>query len=115
MYFQGITRIHKLGLTLCVSMKLKLLDQAATLSRKHMIQDLQVNPLGKILGDNLDIIIRAIAGNIDLHLFTSIIVFPRIPCLHMSLQPTALTREDVAPEDLVLHDDYMKTLMQSFW
>ena len=93
-------------------MKLKLLDEAACMSQRNLRKDIIKNPIPKILGDNLDIFIKGYLGNKDMHLFTSIVVFPRIPCLHLSMIGNNI--KDVTSESLALKGDDLNSILQAY-
>jgi hypothetical protein len=80
---QAITRLNRMGLTLSVSTKLRLLDEAGAMMDTAIVSKLQTNPLFKVTGDNLDIYIRTghkslEKSNTDLHLFASNAIFSRV-------------------------------------
>ncbi|XP_060578320.1 uncharacterized protein LOC132735396 [Ruditapes philippinarum] len=79
----AITRLNRMGLTLSVSTKLRLLDEAGAMMDTAIVSKLQTNPLFKVTGDNLDIYIRTghkslEKSNTDLHLFASNAIFSRV-------------------------------------
>ena len=106
-----MTRLQKAGVVLNVRMKLTLLEEAEKQSHRTLVMELQRNPLPKLLGDNLDVFVKGCRGNKDLHLFTSIMVFPRKPYMDVSTLQRNVQPEELEPGAFLLNNEQRLQLM----
>lgn len=83
---QLIARLHSIGICLSPSSKALLLNDANESSRSLIVEKLRGNPIPKIVGDNLDVYVKSTnpAQTQDLHLFNTIMVFPRVSNVAMN-------------------------------
>ncbi|XP_053386739.1 uncharacterized protein LOC128550851 isoform X2 [Mercenaria mercenaria] len=116
----ALTRFNHLGVMLCTTSKIRLLEEAGESMEKNIARELVNNPLVKITGDNLDIYIKTghrslDRSNKDLHLFASNIIFSRIakPGIYStSVRHTPLER--IRPEMFFPTGHHRQTLVNSY-
>lgn len=118
LYLQLIRRLSKFGISLSPTRKLDLLDACGDVSRSTIVKVLKKQPMVKVTGDNLDIMIRTQHQSTDhthqdLHLFTSNIIFHRIPLNNVSDVSPVVNLEEILPQQFMLTPVEKNHLLQS--
>jgi len=116
---QLITRLNTVGFGLCPKSKYSLLDEAAAQSRQQLLQDMMLNPLVKITGDNLDIYVRtnhitSENHSKDLHMFTSNIILSRIATTDLDNRAPQINSTEILPEDCLLNGHESHSLLTGY-
>ena len=115
--FQALTKLAHFGITLSTSSKLRLQDEAAVASKEKIVQMLKENPMPKITGDNLDVYIRkdivtSTKKNLDLHLFASNIIFPRLANESISNIPPNIP--EITPDNISWNRQQKANIVNSY-
>ena len=122
--FQLLTRLNKFKVTLSTSSKITLLDECMSQRHSQIVHNIKLNPWIKLVGDNLDMFLRvgqqtSERQHKDLHYFTSVIMFSRLPdelqLPAMDPNPRTLTYGEVQPRPVIeLQPNWRDTLMAGY-
>ena len=104
---QYLMRLNRLGVTLCSTSKLKLLERCEQESESRMVSHLQKVPFIKLTGDNFDQYVRASQQTSerqhqDRHWFSTILTFCRIPVQHLPSEIKKVDPGFITPEMFLL-------------